>query len=391
MIKIEDEKGLLNLNHMAIYLVLTAEEIALYSDKLKDLNRYTSLTRKLFRFDIVEKGDAPYEELPDAMKRNMRHFNVLVRLVNSIHGIFCYGMEEIDLKADLPSIIKELKTFIDDVCNEDIKQLDILGHRLSRTSVKAMQKYRDQSIVKEMFEALLNGEDVYRDDVKLEILKKTTSSTDIKTSLSIASSATDAIKEKKDNKIEKERCEREKPLQRPLLTMTIKKVRTGKVFKDGRKEKKLGIELNINDTIIPVWFGSVDQTFLYIITLMACREGRTIKRSDFQAIPNGLPEEEKNRKVIERQEFKIWLKRVFCALQFGREFNEWYLNVKEEPHPLDVAMGQIRAKLWNFLCLQCKDAYYYCFVVNNNGCYKIRGIDKNHIFIAPDIEKRLNQ
>lgn len=388
MIKIEDEKGLLNLNHMAIYLMLTAEEIALYSDKLKDLNRYTSLTRKLFRFDIIEKGDAPYEELPDAMKRNMRHYNVLVRLVNSIHGIFCYGMEEIDFKAELPEIVKELKIFIDDVCNEDIKQLDILCSRVTSTSVVAAKQYRDNNMIKEVFEAALEGEDVDTALAKAR-LEATSSSTDIKTSLSIASSATDGIKEKKDNEIEKERCERERPLQRPLLTMTIKKVWTGKEFKGGRQEKKLGIELNINGTIIPVWFGSVDQTFLYMITLIACLEGRTIKRSDFQAIPLGLSKTVSERKEIERQEFKIWLKRAFCALQFGRDFSDWYINVADEPHPLDVAMGQIKKKLWNFLHLQCKDAYYYCFVVNKNGCYTIRGVDKNHIFIDPDIEERL--
>ena len=34
MIIIDDERRILNLNHMAIYLMLTAKEMAMYGDKL---------------------------------------------------------------------------------------------------------------------------------------------------------------------------------------------------------------------------------------------------------------------------------------------------------------------------------------------------------------------
>ena len=54
MIIINDPLRLLNLNPLAIYLMLMPDEKAQYRDKLKDLNRYSTLTKGIFHFDIVE-------------------------------------------------------------------------------------------------------------------------------------------------------------------------------------------------------------------------------------------------------------------------------------------------------------------------------------------------
>ena len=391
MIIINDEQRLLNLNHMAIYLMLTQDEKACHEEKLKRLNKYSTLTRGLFHFDIIEKGDTPYEELPKDMIRNMRHYNVLVRLVNSIHGIYCYGMEDIELNAEMPAIVDELKSFVDAVCKENVKQLDILCNRHTSTSISAMKMYRDNNIVRDIFEAALEGDDVDASKAKT-LLEKTTSSTDMGTSLGIASSAADAEKEKAASKIEKERCEREKPFERPSITMTVKYVKTGKVFKNGREQKKLGVELNIDGDSVPVWFGSTDQTFLYIATIMACAEGRTIKRSDFQPVEKLIAKNSSGEKAIreERKEIITWLSSRFSTLSFDQRFDTWYKGViaYADAHPLNVALGVIRKKLWNFLCLQHKNAYYYSFVVNEKGGYKIRGISKNNIKIDPRLQER---
>lgn len=375
MITINDDKKLLNLNHLAIYLMLTPEEMALHGEKLKTLNRYTSLTRKLFRFEIIGKGNATYGELPKEMARNMRHYNVLVRLVNSIHGIYCYGLEEIDLTADVNAMVDELKAFVDGVCKEDINQLDILSNRVTSTSVSAMKEYRENNLVKEVFEAALNNEDTDTARVKQLMAMR---SSDMVTSLGLAAAAVD---DKLASKIEKERCERERPFERPDIRMNVSShVKTGKVFKNGREQRKLGVEIIINGVSVPVWFGTTDRDFLYIIILMACLEGRTIKRSDFIE-----PNRNDVKKMGEYQEFINWLLPRFQALKFDRRFDKWNLGVKADPHPLDVAMGSIKKTLWNFLGLQFKDAYYYCIPVNENGRYRIRGVNKDRISIDQSI------
>ena len=153
MIIITDRSRLLNLNHFAIYLMLKPNEIAQYGVKLKGLNRYSTVTKGIFQFYIVEKGNTPYEKLPEEMIRNMRHFNVMVRLVNTIRFTYCYGIELIDLETGIHSIVEQLKVFVENVCNEDIVHLDILSQRNTITSRAAIKYYRDNNIVKEMFEA----------------------------------------------------------------------------------------------------------------------------------------------------------------------------------------------------------------------------------------------
>ena len=144
MIIIDDERRILNLNHMAIYLMLTAEEMAMYGDKLKRLNNYRRVTRGIFRFEIVEKGSMPYEQLPKEMTRGAaRACNLLVRLVNSIHKIYCYGLDFVDMSLDSDSIHNELNLIVDEICRKNIFQLDILEYRNTGTAMSALQMYRN--------------------------------------------------------------------------------------------------------------------------------------------------------------------------------------------------------------------------------------------------------
>ena len=194
------------------------------------------------------------------------------------------------------------------------------------------------------------------------------------------------------SKLEKELCRHEEPFERPSITMTVKYVKTGKIFKDGREQKKLGVELNIDGDIVPVWFGSTDQTFLFVATIMACVEGRALKRSDFLPVENLIARQPARETAIreERKEMAMWLNNRFSALDFNQRFDVWYKGVLGcDAHPVDVALPVIRQKLWNFLCLQHKNAYYYSFVINEDGRYKIRGISKNNVRIDPKIIDRM--
>ena len=389
MIIITDRKRLLNLNHFAIFLMLTPVEKALYGGKLKGLNRYSTLTKGIFHFYIVEKGVTPYDNLPDEMISNMSHFNVMVRVVNTIRFTFCYGMERIDFEADIDSIVKRLKVFVEQVCEMDIFHLDILSQRNTATSRAAMKIYRESNIVKEMFEAALKGENADKTEGRL-LLQKTSNTTDVKTSLGIAKSAVDSEKEIQDSKIERERCEREKPSKTPHITMTVKMVNTDRVLKDGSIKQKLGVEMNIDGNIVPVFFSSTDQTFLYIITLISQYEGRSVKRSDFLPLA-GLKQDsiESVKKLNYRKWFENWLREKYAALLFSRDFKEWYRGVKDDPHPLDVAMSGIKRTLWDILKDNFKDAYYYCLIANVNGKYRIN-INSDNIRIDPEIMSRMN-
>lgn len=395
MIIINDPLRLLNLNTLAIYLMLTPDEKAQYRDKLKDLNRYSSLTKGIFHFDVVEKGDTPYDKLPEEMIRNMSHFNILVRLVNSIHGIYCYGMEEVDLGGDMHSIVERLKVFVKNVCEVNINHLDILHLRQSLPSLEILRYYSEKNIAKEMFEAALNGADIDKANGKRS-LQETAPGADIKTSLGIAESAADSKKENLDKKIEKERCQNIRPDRRPNITMTVKKVNTDRVLKDGRIKKKLGVEMNIDGNIVPVYFGSTDQTFLYIIVLLAKLEGHELESNDFlspESYYKYQPNLDSKHPIISDKQYrhkkvKTWLKNRYRALRFNRDFEDWYLGVKNNLHTLYVAMTGIKQTLWDALCLEYKDAYYYSLIYKDHGRYRIR-ISPSNIRIDPEIMERI--
>ena len=388
MIIITDRKRLLNLNHFAIFLMLTPVEKALYGGKLRGLNKYSTLTKGIFHFYMVVKGDTPYDNLPDEMIRNMSYFNVMVRVVNTIRITYCYGMERIDFEADIDSIVERLKVFVEQVCEMDIFHLDILNQRFTPSSRMIAKYYRENNIVKEMFEAALKGEKVNKNEGK-KLLQKTSNTTDVKTSLGIAKSAVDNENEIRDSKIEKERCEREKPRNTPHITMTVKMVNTDRVLKDGSIKKKLGVEMNIDGYIIPVFFVSTDQTFLYIITLISQYEGRSVKRSDFLPLAGIIKDGIDSVKIQNyRKWFENWLRIRYDALHFSRDFDYWYRGVKEDPHPLDVAISGIKRTLWEILKDNFKDAYYYCLIANVNGRYRIN-ISSDNIRIDPEIMRKI--
>ena len=390
MVKIFDKQNCLNLTHLAIYLMLTTDEMALYGDKLKDLNRYSTLTKGIFHFYIIEKGETPYDKLPKEMIRNMRHFNVMARLVDSIHDIFCYGLDEIELEGDKSSIVEQLKVFVEQVCKENIDHLDILENRPTITSWARRKYLQSNNIVKELFETALKGENAGKAEGK-ELLQGEMISKNSKDSLEIAQLAVGSKKPQMWLS-EKERCEREEPENPPHITITVKNVvKPGIYTKDGQPKMGLGVELNIDGSIVPVVFKSTDQTFLYIITLMTNMESRLIRRSDFLYINDVSNENEGNKSLRQRKSFNKWIKKRYQAMLFKRSFDDWCQAIRNDIHRIDDAVSKIKRTLWDELHEKNKDAYYYCILYNHTKYkfYNIR-IYKNNIHIDPKILERIS-
>lgn len=375
MIIIDDDKRILNLNHMAIYLMLTAEEMAEYKDKLKTLNSFHKLTRGIFRFEIVEKGDTPYEMLPKEMTRTVTNCNVLVRLINSIHSIYCYGLDTIDLKLDEQELRAELSSIVDDVCKKNIKQMDILCERQTGTAMQAVREYRAINIVKDTFECALEG--IIPKEGTIEQIETYGRTADMKESLELVKGTTSDIYK---DKIERERAGREVPGTHPTISITVSDV----TFEDkkGRRKKGKGFVFKINDDVISVPFNKIDQTMLYSSVLIASVYGIKLKRYDFTKYSS--------------KEKKIWLKKVFSALCFDERFEDWFekINRNGPAARINDAKSKVNKALWDILSNEHKDAYYYCLLVTKNDHtdkseYVIR-TDKNRIHIADFLMDRLD-
>jgi hypothetical protein len=377
MITISDEKRLLNLNYFVIYLLLTPEEIDSYGDKLKNLNRHATLTRSLFSFEVVKKGDVPYNELPEDMLRyiNNHNFNVLARLINQVHRVFCYGMEAISIDVETSEIIEQLQRFVNSVCIEDIKNLDVIMYRNTSTSREALRMYRGSNIVMELFETALERQKGETDEAK-KLMPKLFPSTDTKISSALVGGALD---NKLSDEIRKELYEREQPEAPPeQITITIKYI---KKTKYGKSRKCLGFEINVDGDKIPVYFGSTDRTFLYAATLMALKEGRSpLTALHYMSLTAPY-----------YYDTKQWLHQLFRTMNLNANFDEWCEKVKDsEGHKLYNAMGAIKRILWEALSPKHENAFYYCLLRNDDGRYKIN-IRKENIFIDKEITDRMQK
>lgn len=383
MIKINDERRLLNLSHTVIYLMLTPEEHQAYAEKLRTLNNDSTLTKGLFSFDIVEKGDAPYEQLPVEMIRATRECNVFVRLINSIHGIFCYGLELVDIDADFSVLKAQLMDFVESTCKENIMNLDILAPRGSALSIQAMNYYYTHQLFSEVFESALNLD--FDDMIEAQqTIENITNSYDATTSHDLMRGVVD---NRLSEKVEKERLENETPKVRPEIIVEIKtNVDTGRTRKNGEPIKELGIEITINGTTpIPVCFtsmGGSHLTYLYLMLLIGNKEGINLRRKDFTELGD--------RKI------QRWLRNWFGIFLFDTTFDKFLekVNAHGTAALVNDAKSKINKALWTILSDEHKDAYHYLCVFTKDkrkpsSKYEVR-LGYNQIKIDPNLCKRIS-
>ena len=372
MIIVKDKQRTLNLNHRAIYIMLSPKEKSRYGDTLSGIITNSALTKGLFQFYIIEKGNTPYEELPRDMTRATSMCNVMVRLVNSIHKTYCYGLDCIDFGKDADGIRAELDSFVRSVCEENIMQLEILEERQTNSAMVARQTYEDEAIVKVMFEEALS-DGICHERNAPSALERLYSSTDLETSLELVLGALDS---KLSRKVQMEYYERENPsFERPDISVSITMVPTGKTKKDGTEKIGWGFDICINQTHIPVHFGSNDQTFLYAALLFASRDGIALCRRDFT---DYAPSKDQR-----------WLQSKYRAFGFSSNFQKWYEAVKKkDAHRIDDAVSKIKGTLWDSLSGVSKKAYHYLCIVTDNARYKVR-IHKDRIFLGPILIDRI--
>lgn len=377
MITIDDEKRLLNLHYMAIYLMLTPEEIDQYGSKLQELNNFKSLTRGLFVFYVVKKSDTLYEKFPEGMIRAIRQNNLFIRLANTIHGAYCYGMDSIDLTLEAEALRNNLDSFVDEVCKKNINNLDILEHRITSSSRAEILRYRSMNMVAEVFLRARDRNYFSEEEAIYETIERYISSPSFADSHDIfeAYLANDIYR------IDKDINETNKPSTHPSISVTIKYVPADKVRKNGTTKKGLGMEYDINGQIVPVLFGSRDQFFLYAAVLMAQIEGKQLKREHFTS--RVTPSTRK------------WLSEHFKIFSFDENFDAWFEKVNRHGKAARIndAKSKINKILWDVLSKNHKDAYHYCCLITENPhsektCYKI-DISKAQIHLDEAFQQKL--
>lgn len=368
MIIIKDKKRVLNLNPTVMYLMLSKSEASANEERLKRIISTEAVTKGLFKIEMIKKGKTYIDELPADMTRAAKLCNIMVRLVDSIHGTFCYAMDVIDLKADEDVIEKELTAFVENVCEENIIQFDILEKRDTNSAMNAIQKYEESNIVRKVFEAALAGERIDATPAR-EIIEKDT--TDEEMSQQVAAGAFNG---KYDEAARIDYYSRTRPERRPDIKLDITKIATGKPRKDGSPKIKWGFKISVDDKVFSVRFGNNYQNILYAATIFANIEGTALLRKDFES--NTSKDE--------------WLHGIHRAFQLSSDFNNWREKI---PTEREKAVYGTRSQLWKHICNNEIDpwAFYYLGVITDRKTrgktrYKIR-LSADNIIIDQEFER----
>ena len=373
MFIIQDDKKLLNLNYLEIFLFVDGTIFEATKERLKSINQYTTLNRNLFRFNILEKGNTElYKDLPDNMIKFLEnnYLNIYVRLINGIHDSYYYAIGDVDLSKDDKELYKALNKFIDEVCREDSDRLLALAYRFTSTAISAQREYRNQCIFKEMFDLALEGKFTKEQrEAFAENLQSNNKTADRNDSLEIGKNIVD----NSQDAILKEQYERTKPEKKPKILATIKRI--SYQAKKGREKRDIGIDFDINGNNVPVRFGTKEQKMLYIGTLLMRKNGNTLKKSAF----------------TKNEEEAQWLHRLFSCFGFDAYWDVWKENVqKSYCHPLSVAKTVLNTKIWEKLKNVCPDAYYYCCLRTDKektkeSCYTTK-LDPRNIDIEIELK-----
>lgn len=382
LFKINDRNNLLNLSYTEVYFILTDEENTKYGDLLVGMNHSSSITRGLFHFNVAKKGERMYPGLPSGLY--LMNFNVFVRLINSNHGMYCYGIAQIFLEQNPDRMKAQVNDLVDAICMENNDQLYSIKSRMTGSAVEARMQYEaagfmdifDQALNRRRIDWINTGNGKVRPTDYLEAYYETAGR---KLSRNLVEGVADASKSAILSKAE---AIRTRPERRPEISVTIKMVKSGKCRKDGYEKPAFGFEFVIDGTPVPISFGSIYGTVLYAATLIFMKNGQRLSRRSFMRDCKGKTQE------------ITMLRRVFEAFSPNRSFEDWYAMAgKKDASLINDALSKLNDKLWKLLSDEFRDAMYYCSLRNKNAGkrdshYKIL-IKTENIHIDPSIEARL--
>lgn len=314
--------------------------------KVRELNKRNTLCRGIFTFEPIKKDDSYYNLLPDKLTRNTKGCNVLVRLINSIHKTYHYGFDTIDFSLPVEKLAVVMNDLVDDICRENINQLDIIFNRETETAYQAREEYTSSDVAKEVFENALQDKAHYTTietaRAAIQKIDHYPLAVDTETSNEQAQAA---IGGKEYDKYLMKIHAENRPQKACVVSVHVKNIFY--ITEKGKYKKGFGFEIVINGERFPIFLGSYAPTFLYICTLMGKKTGRHINRADFTlALDNDITK---------------WYDDLFHKCSFhDPDFKIWYNRVNlQKGKPLDDILGKANKAIWHSISESYPEAFYY--------------------------------
>ena len=405
-----DKQKQLNYHPLVVYFMLKPNDYKKHAKNLELLNKYSGFTRGIFKFRAIARGNEYSHDLTEELTATINRFNVIVRLIDDGDGNYNYALYKMNLNQSPDQFECGLQEFIVSVCKQNIKNLKVLSNYYVGDTEESVENSTMVTSMAQGFKNAINlkgfkhgvwqqivepwavplslfsvaehspacpadsncqlppeiaglKDSLYntlpsrkaKDDFKkmMQFFENNMDAPDFKESDMYVQGTVDNAKSKD---LTADHNSRLKQAERPNITIQITKVKSRELKHDIKKD--WGVEIMIDGTPIPVYFGSTAATMVYICTLLKQKMGLKLERAAFK---KPLPAK---GSFAKKDDEVIWLENVYHKLFIGNDedFETWYPKMKVSScHAINQGKSAsnraIKAHLFDF-----PNSIYYCSI-----------------------------
>ena len=434
---IVDRQKQLNYHPLVVYVVLSHDEYKQYASSLESFNENEMLTRGLFKFRAVERGNKYSSNLSPELTASLNRFNVILRLVDDNEGNYNYALCNLNLSQKSGEEELDLRDFVINACKQNIR---LLKSRLSQISKSSAKEVGEAAMISSMirgFNDAITTNDSHRDNASFAKSADFDSSwgeadamsSSFDTSLcrqlppdiiGLRDSLYGGLTSRKaksdfkkmmafferrmgvaeieesdkyaqgtvdDNKAEELKLEylcRNKPAgERPEITIHITRI-----LPPLRKRARMvwGVEITVDGVTTPIYLGGTDATMVYFCTLMKQKMGKWFSRDFFKHIFIDSNKNSPKHKEV------LWIEKVYRTIFPGanKNFKKWYDDMKSGScHGVSQGKGAaVRVIGKNLVHINTK-ACYYCSIhsqeISNDESYYYIDIPAENITLSQNL------
>ncbi|MBR3093180.1 MAG: hypothetical protein IKG99_09180 [Bacteroidaceae bacterium] len=409
---IKDSERQMNIHPLMVYFYLSMSLTRQFCHAIRLLNKYTSFTRGLFKFQVVTQiGRYAKSVLSDDLQEAMWRSNVMVRLMDDTEGNYYYALHQVNFNQPPHLVEASIREFIAEVCNQNLIHLNQRLRSISNSSEETPDSQDNSEGMPTRREAIEKMQIAFRQATEMRHfrsgvwdsllnesvpIRPTPSSNREKTippkaverltkegftedqakiaasvlwdllvsELKLPNKATSdeialgAVDWHHSSYITQEQRKRLKPTKEPSIQVEIKRVVT-RVLKNGGEKRSWGVEIYVNGNAFPINFGSKDRTMLYICTLLREKLGERLYIHEFYNNSKG------RKSRFSRTRSRAWLKSAFNELfpSMDRSFDEWIEKIETaKGRPLNQGKTQATKLIEDTLTEPQPDGIYYCIL-----------------------------
>ena len=403
---VKEKQKLNNIDPLVVYFILNKDESTKHRDDIESLNNHSGFTRGVFKFKAISQADCSNLEFSDNSRIEFSDSNVIVQLVDDAEGYCLYAFSHIDFDEDNRIVENSIVNITTALCKENIailqhrydsikssdnldthicdglsKAIDIftkaakkprprkavwgssgrtyclnesilscninsflecdindLGRADSIHSVKEFIAKREMSPKARRTYDFMKSEFDENDmrDILIELLGSFSNVPTIKDAKIIGEIG---VSEKYAGDTRQDHYCQYGTEQKDSFEIRVKRVST-RIY--GKDSLKYGVEIVVNDEPTSIYFGSKDQTMVYITALLCHKIDDPLYLYELYANLHCT----KPQRIIGKR--KGWLNSIYNTIfdYPSKTFPQWFEGVKERNgSPLYQAKTQINNTL----------------------------------------------